>query len=677
MRLPFGLILPLPFMPQPHRAVTPLPTGTVTFLFTDIEGSTRLWEAHRAAMQLALARHDALLRQCIEGHGGHLVKSVGDGACAAFVSATDALEASVSAQQALDAEPWPDPVRIRVRMALHSGPAELRDGDYFGPTLNRVARLLALARGGQTLVSAITYELCRDYLPGNVLLRSLGEHTLKDLDRPEAVFEVAHGDLAHTVSTQKKPPAPIDAGTPSIAVLPFVNMSHDEENEYFADGLAEEMLNVLSKIRGLRVASRTSAFSFKHTKTDIPTIAQKLNVATILEGSVRKSGKRVRISAQLIEVATDSHLWSATYDRELDDIFAVQDDIAQSVVTELRKALLPPQSSERAGAELAAEVANATQGRGQNAESYRLYLQGRFYLGRGLREDNTRGIEFYRQALALQPGFALAWAGLSQAYVQAVSNGWAAVEEGYTRAREAANRALALAPDLAEGHIAIGAVRASGDLDWKGADASIRRAIELAPGNAGGLRRAGWLAIALGRVDEAIALLRRAAALDPLNVRGHSVLAGSCLAAGLLDEAESTIAKAIDLDPNCVAVSATLGYLRLMQCRHEEALAAFEGERLDWMRETGVALAQHALGRSAEADAALEGIIEQRSETAAIQIAEIYAFRNETDHAFAWLERAFVQRDHGVWMLRSLPTFHNLRGDPRWLPFLAKIGLAD
>lgn len=411
MGLSFGLILPLPFMPEPHRAVTPLPTGTVTFLFTDIEGSTRLWEAHRAAMQLALARHDALLRQCIEGHGGHLVKSVGDGACAAFVSATDALEASVYAQQALDAEPWPDPVRIRVRMALHSGPAELRDGDYFGPTLNRVARLLALGRGGQTLVSAITYELCRDYLPANVLLRSLGEHTLKDLDRPEAVFEVAHGDLAQTVPTQKKPPAPIDAGTPSIAVLPFVNMSHDEENEYFADGLAEEMLNVLSKIRGLRVASRTSAFSFKDTKTDIPTIAQKLNVATILEGSVRKSGKRVRISAQLIEVATDSHLWSATYDRELDDIFAVQDDIAQSVVTELRKALLPLQSSERAGAELAVEVANAAQGRGQNAESYRLYLQGRFYLGRGLREDNTRGIEFLQKALALQPGFALCVGG--------------------------------------------------------------------------------------------------------------------------------------------------------------------------------------------------------------------------------------------------------------------------
>src|SRR5262245_4005985 len=177
-------------MTSTRRARTLLPRGTVTFLFTDIEGSTRLWETQRTSMQKALARHDVLLRNVIEQHKGYLVKTTGDGACAAFESATDALEAAVAAQHAFDVEPWPDVARIRARMALHTGPAEYRDGDYYGPTVNRAARLLALGYGGQTLISGITRDLCRDFLPPDISLESLGEHTLKDIDRAEPVFEV-------------------------------------------------------------------------------------------------------------------------------------------------------------------------------------------------------------------------------------------------------------------------------------------------------------------------------------------------------------------------------------------------------------------------------------------------------------------------------------------------------
>src|SRR5256885_13655290 len=286
-------------------------------------------------------------------------------------------------------------------MALHSGPAELRDGDYFGPTLNRVARLLALGRGGQTLVSAIAYDLCRHYLPANVSLRSLGEHTLKDLDRPEAVFEVTHDRSPKGFSQSKAPLASPEVNSPSIAVLPFVNMSRDEENEYFADGLSEELLNVLTNIRGLRVPSRTSAFSFKGKDVDIPTVAQKLNVATVLEGSVRKSGKRVRITAQLIEVASDSHLWSETYDRELDDIFAVQDDIAQSVVKELRTALLGAPAETAADTAAAADVRRAATGRSDNPEAFQLYLQGKFFGERITQADTDKAIDLFKRALAI------------------------------------------------------------------------------------------------------------------------------------------------------------------------------------------------------------------------------------------------------------------------------------
>ena len=380
-----------PFLARRSDTMADLPTGTVTLLFTDIEGSTRLWEAHAAAMRAALARHDALLRHCIDDHDGHVFKTGGDAFCAAFHTASDALAAALDAQRALHREPWPEGAKLRVRMALHSGAVELRDGDYFGAPLNRVARLLAAGHGGQTLLSESTHDLCRDHLPPLASVKALGAHGLKDLGRPEAVFQLCHPDLPQSFPPLKSQAAPPDKETPSIAVLPFVNMSRDEENEYFADGLSEELLNVLAKIRGLRVASRTSAFSFKGKDVDIPTVAQKLNVATVLEGSVRKSGKRVRITAQLIEVASDSHLWSETYDRELDDIFAVQDDIAQSVVKELRAALMGAPAEPAASTAAAADVRQATTGRSDNPEAFQLYLQGKFFGERTTQADTRQG----------------------------------------------------------------------------------------------------------------------------------------------------------------------------------------------------------------------------------------------------------------------------------------------
>src|SRR6202022_4281727 len=225
-------------------------------------------------------------------------------------------------------------------------------------------------------------------------LKPLGEHGLKDLARREAVFQLCHPGLRSSFPPLRTAATPLVVEeTPSIAVLPFVNISGDEENEYFADGLSEELLNVLTNIRGLRVASRTSAFSFKGKGVDIPTVAQKLNVATVLEGSVRKSGKRVRITAQLIEVASDSHLWSETYDRELDDIFAVQDDIAQSVVKELRAALLGETADKVASTSTAAEVRQAATGRSDNPEAFQLYLQGKFHGERVTQVDSDKAID--------------------------------------------------------------------------------------------------------------------------------------------------------------------------------------------------------------------------------------------------------------------------------------------
>jgi TolB-like protein/class 3 adenylate cyclase/Flp pilus assembly protein TadD len=653
-----------------------LPTGTVTLLFTDIEGSTRLWEAHAAAMRTALARHDALLRHCIDDHDGHVFKTGGDAFCAAFHTASDALAAALDAQRALHREPWPEAAKLRVRMALHSGAVEVRDSDYFGAPLNRVARLLAAGHGGQTLLSESMHDLCRDHLPPLASVKALGSHGLKDLGRPEMVFQVCHPDLPQSFPPLTSQLAPADKEMPSIAVLPFINMSRDEENEYFADGLSEELLNVLAKIRGLRVASRTSAFSFKGKGVDIPTVAQKLNVATVLEGSVRKSGKRVRITAQLIQVATDSHLWSETYDRELDDIFAVQDDIAQSVVKELRAALLGETSDKVVSTSTAAEVRQAATGRSDNPEAFQLYLQGKFYGERITQADTDKAIDLFRRALAIDPSFALASAGLSHIHFLQAGYGFAPISEGFERAREAAQNALRLAPDLAEGHIALGTVLEGNDWNFTAAEASFRRALELAPGDANALRAAAQLARVRGRVDEALELIRKAVALDPLSAHTHRQAAMIAVMSERFDEAAASFQLALDLAPKAGLNHAFLAITRLMQGRGQEAMEVAEAESHDVFRNLALAMIHHAQGRTAESDAALQILISEFGWTAAYQVAEAYAYRNEVEKAFEWLERAYGQRDPGVTYSATDVILRSMHSDPRWQPFMQRMGMA-
>ncbi len=470
------------------------------------------------------------------------------------------------------------------------------------------------------------------------------------------------------------PSTPADEA-PSIAVLPFVNMSRDEENEYFADGLSEELLNVLAKIRGLRVASRTSAFSFKGKNVDIPTIAQKLNVATVLEGSVRRSGKRVRITAQLVKVASDSHLWSQTYDRDLDDIFAVQDDIAQSVVKELRAALLGAPAGTAGGASgAAAEVRRAAIGRGDSPEAFQLYLQGKFFAERTTQADTDKAIGFFKRALAIDSNFALAWAGLARVHQVQAGYGFAPIDEGFERAREAAQHALRLAPDLAEGHIELGLVLESHDWNWTAADASFRRGLELAPGDAHALRAASGLARILGQIDKALELILKAIALDPLSSHTHRGAAMVYLAANRLDDAAASFQLAIDLNPGGGLGHAFLAITRLIQGRSEDALALAAAESHAVFRNLAFAMIHHALGHPTESDAALQALIDGFGWTAAYQIAEAYAYRGEVDKAYEWLENAYVQRDPGVVYVAVDELLRSLGGDPRWQPFLRRIG---
>jgi TolB-like protein/Tfp pilus assembly protein PilF len=661
------------FVDAPAR---PLPTGMVTFLLTDIEGSTRLWETQPDAMRVALARHDVLLRKAIGERGGQIFKTGGDAFYAVFAEAGDALAAALDAQQALFDEPWPEGARIKVRIALNTGEAHLRDGDYFGTVLNRVARVLSAAHGGQILVTELTHRYCGATLPPRATTRSLGEYALKDLPQPQPIYQVCHPSLPDRFPALRTSRTEENETVPSVAVLPFVNMSRDEENEYFADGLSEELLSVLSKIRGLRVASRTSAFSFKGKDVDLPTAAHKLGVAHVLEGSVRKSGKRVRITAQLVRVANESHLWSNTYDRELDDIFAVQDDIAQSVVQELRQHLLgAPADASAAAAKVIAEVQAASKGRSDNAEAYQLYLQGQFFRTQLTQDSLARALAYYEQALKLDPDYALAWAGLSRAASDLAGQNWMPRVEGYERARLAAEKAIALEPTLPEAHTALGWVLWANDWNWKGAEAAFQRALELAPGSTLAINAMATLTGNLGNLEEAVGLFRRAVGLDPLNVSLNRNLGLYSLALGAYEESAVALNHALQLSPHSGMTHAWRALVRVAQGQVGEALADVARETNEIFRLVGMVVAHFANGDVAASDAALAQLIEKHGAESPYQVAGVYAARGDADSAFQWLERTYADRDPGLSYMKMDPLLKGLRADPRWLPLLARMGL--
>jgi serine/threonine-protein kinase len=453
-------------------------------------------------------------------------------------------------------------------------------------------------------------------------------------------------------------PAPAGAESGSLAVLPFVDMSPGRDQEYFADGLAEELMGVLSKIPELRVTGRTSAFQFKGRSEDLRVIGQKLNVATILEGSVRKADRRVRITAQLVSVADGFHLWSESYDRELDDIFAVQAEIAAAVSDALKVKLLGV-PSRSAG----------------DVEAYNLFLQGRYFFERRSQEDLEKAASYLERALEIDPGHARAWAALANVHWVQTTQGSVPVDEGSRQARREAGQALELDPDLAEAHAVLGWIRLTYDWDPPSAVATLERALQLEPGNPVICRMASLLAGAMGRFDEALELNRRAIELDPLSVPTVFNLGVLNRRAHRFDEAEAAFRKALELNPEYHFAHQALGGIHLLRSELPAALEEMEREPEPFWRRYGLALVYHALGREAEADAALAEISAANGGDAAYQIAQIHAFRGERDEAFAWLERAFSQRDGGLMNLLGDPLLVSLEDDPRYRSFVTKLRL--
>ena len=659
----------------------------------------------------ALKIRRVIFDRLVKDFDGQEFGSVGDSLMAQFPSALNAVRCARDLQHAIAEEndSLPAERRMGLRIGVNLGDVIEESGALFGDGVNIAARLQGLAKPGGVLVSGAVYEQVKNKLSAGFTF--LGARHVKNISEPVTCYEVTEpvvASFAHRVAARfdrRQRPwlvaavsglaaivavaswqwwvttdkdrnttdaaavslpstrSSVHAAAKSIAVLPFVNMSGDAGNEYFSDGLSEELINLLTKIPELRVAARTSAFKFKGEKINVQEVAQQLNVAHVLEGSVRKSGNQVRITAQLIKAADGYHVWSETYDRTLEDIFVVQDQIAGAVVKALQVSLL--------GAGV------ATRSRPPDPEAYNLALQGRYFVDRGGREDLERAIDYFRQSRERDAGYAPAWAGLSQAYAWQADQAFVPVEEGYPRAREAAEKALVLDPQLADAHLAMGWIHTYYDWDWAAADASLRRALELEPGNAKVLRAIGSQAMSLGRWHEAIDALNKAIERDPLGPNNYYQLGLVLEAVSRDTEAESAFRKAIELDREGAGRHLSIGTILLLQGKTDPALREMQQETEEAFRLSGLPLVYHALGRRSESDAALAALKSKYSGEMAFQIAEVHAFRGETDLAFEWLERAYDQRDAGVSQIKGDRLLLNIIGDTRYKAFLKKMKLPE
>ncbi|HET8818937.1 MAG TPA: tetratricopeptide repeat protein [Xanthomonadaceae bacterium] len=479
-------------------------------------------------------------------------------------------------------------------------------------------------------------------------------------------FVLVPGDVEAAPSARERPAtADAPAGDKSIAVLPFVDMSQAGDQAYFSDGLSEELLNQLAQVPQLRVIARTSSFSFKDRNVDIATIAGALGVAHVLEGSVRKSGNRLRVTAQLIRASDSTHLWSQTYDRALADVFALQDEISREIVSALKVELLPEQ---RLG---------GTQ-RTSNPAAYEAYLRGmdaNRSAGQGAAE---RALAAFEQAVELDPVYANAHAALALARNVAADYAASPAQrtEQLDQAFAAAGQAIALAPDLAAGYTARGTLRNLIDWDWAGAATDLERALALDPNDPATLTAYAHLMFFGGRHGEAIAMLRRATDIDPLAATTWFNLGVTLSHDGQADAAREALQRASDLSVDANWPEFYLGFLDLQAGDTEGALLHFL-RAPDPYRLAGTAMLEHTRGNPDASQAALEALQERYAVGFAYQIAQVHAWRGEADLAFAWLQRGYDSRDYGLTRLRDDPILRALADDPRFAVLVDQVGFGE
>ena len=482
------------------RAPMPATRQLAAIMFTDIVGYTSLMGKDEQKAFSLLEKNRQIQRPLMENHNGRWLKEIGDGVLASFESVSDAVYAAIEIQEACNKEE-----DLKLRIGIHLGEVVFNGSDVFGDGVNIASRLESVASPGEILISESVQRNIKN--KKGLETEFLREEILRNVDEPIRIYQVKTGankDACLIRLKDSSKPAIIEK---SIAVLPFLNMSGDPENEYFCEGLSEELLNVLSQIDSLRVAARTSSFSFKEKGGDIKEIGKKLNVNTVLEGSVRKSGNRLRISAQLINVADGYHLWSKRYDKQMEDIFDIQDEISMAILDALKVKLL--------GEEKAAVLKRYT----DNPEVYQLYLQGRFHYNKWSGgEGYLKAVAYYKAVIEKEPEFTLAHTGLAACYLNLWFFSHLPPDQSLPQMKEATFRAIELDDKIAESHVSLARMKFWYEWDFAGAEREFKKAIELNNNNAEAYEQYGMLLGILERENEALMNAKKACELDPYSL---------------------------------------------------------------------------------------------------------------------------------------------------------------
>jgi len=636
-------------------------------IFTDVVGYTLLGQKNESLSLSLLEEQRKLVREILNRHNGREVKTIGDAFLIEFPSALDAMRCAYDIQgKARERNvPLPEERRIHLRIGIHLGDVVESEGDISGDAVNVASRIGPFAENGGICLSRQVYDQVQNKF--ELPLTSLGPKTLKNVGTPIELYKVAlpwqEARISSSTRLDKK----------RIAVLPFANISPSASDEYFSDGMTEELIATLSRIKSLGVIARTSIIRYKGLTKPVVDIGRELNVGTVLEGSVRVAGKKLRITAQLIDAATEEHLWSDVYDRDLEDAFAIQTDIAKRIAKALRVRVLQSETF---------RIEKKATG---IPEAYSLYLKGRHSLNTRTQKGLKAAIQHFENSIKHDPNFALAYTGLADAYsiLASYSLEYIPPREGFPKAKTAAEKALSLDDHLAEAHASLGLVKFYYEWDWSSAEAELKKALELNPGYAQAHQYYADFVKSFGRFEEALGEMKKALALDPLSYSINTGIGHILYLSRQYDQAIDQYSKIVETDPAFVPARLWFGRPYMQKGMFKEAIEQSE-QAVRLAKESTVSLATlgqayASAGMEAEARKVLDRLIERsrKQYVPSYWIALVHMSMGNKDEAFAWLERAYQERSSWLVWANVEPRFDPLRSDPRFTSILTRMRLLN